>query len=124
MSSSDGVKTEWLDYSENLYILKYSHCCYTDDEAVERAEQSKLDEDHSHNSHQAVERAEQSKLDEDHSHNSHQFVIWAKTGRESARVWGLIHSCKSFILYLIISNYHITALNPKCKHLRHITVLL
>ena len=39
MNSSDGVKEMWLDYSKNLYVVKYSHCRYTNEKAIERAQQ-------------------------------------------------------------------------------------
>ena len=38
-NSSDGVKTEWLDFTDSHFIVVYLHCRYTADEAVERAEQ-------------------------------------------------------------------------------------
>ena len=68
-NSSDGVKTEWLDFTDSHFIVAYSHCHYTDDEAVERAEQRlKWGENRYHCL----------------NNNSHHFVTWAKTGRENA----------------------------------------
>ena len=68
-NSSDGVKTEWLDFSDSHFIVEYSHCRYTDDEAVERAEQRlEWGENRYHCLY----------------NNSHHFVTWAKTGRENA----------------------------------------
>ena len=67
-NSSDGVKTEWLDFTDSHFIVVYSHCHYTDDEAVERAEQRlKWGENRYHCL----------------NNNSHHFVTWAKTGREN-----------------------------------------
>ena len=67
-NSSDGVKTEWLDFTDSHFIVAYSHCHYTDDEAVERAEQRlKWGENRYHCL----------------NNNSHHFVTWAKTGREN-----------------------------------------
>ena len=76
MNSSDGVKTESFKYSQtDHYIIKYPHCCeysrchYTDDEAVNRAEQRlKWGENCYHCLY----------------NNSHHFVTWAKTGRENS----------------------------------------
>ena len=71
-----GVKAECLEYCRtDHYIIKYSHCSeyshcrYTDDQAVTRAEQR-------------LEWGEE----EYHClyNNSHHFVTWAKTGRESS----------------------------------------
>ena len=67
MNSSDGVKKGWLEFCESFYIVKYSHCRYTDDEAVERAKKRlKWGEKCYHCL----------------NNNSHHFVTWAKTGRE------------------------------------------
>ena len=65
----DGVKTkEELDFTDSHFIVVYSHCHYTDDEAVERAEQRlKWGENRYHCL----------------NNNSHHFVTWAKTGREN-----------------------------------------
>ena len=65
----DGVKTkEHLDFTDGQFIVVYSHCHYTDDEAVERAEQRlKWGENRYHCL----------------NNNSHHFVTWAKTGREN-----------------------------------------
>ena len=68
MNSSDGVKNIWLDLTDSQFIVVYSHCHYTDDEAVERAEQRlKWREKCYHCLY----------------NNSHHFVTWAKTGREN-----------------------------------------
>ena len=70
MNSNMGVITQgiWLNYFEDFYIVVYSHCRYTDDEAVERADQRlKWGE----NSYHCL------------NNNSHHFVTWAKTGREN-----------------------------------------
>ena len=67
MNKSEGIITEWLDYSDNLYIVKYSHCRYTNEKSVERAQQRlRWDEKCYHCL----------------NNNSHHFVTWAKTGRE------------------------------------------
>ena len=67
-NSSDGVKTEWHNFTSSQFIVVYSHCCYTDDEAVSRAEQRlKWGEKCYHCLY----------------NNSHHFVTWAKTGREN-----------------------------------------
>ena len=66
MNSSDGVNKERLKYSKNLYKVNYSHCSYTNDEAVQRAMQQ-LNEKYYHCLY----------------NNSHHFVTWAKTGREN-----------------------------------------
>ena len=68
MNSRDGVKTELLEGTENVYIVIYSHCRYKDDEAVERAEQRLK---WSENCYHCL------------NNNSHHFVTWAKTGREN-----------------------------------------
>ena len=67
-NSSDGVKTEWLDSTDSHFIVVYSHCRYTDDEAVERAEQRLR---WGENCYHCL------------NNNSHHFVTWAKTGREN-----------------------------------------
>ena len=68
-NSEDGVETEWLDITDSHLIVAYSHCRYTDDEAVERAEQRlKWGE----NCYHCL------------NNNSHHFVTWTKTGRENA----------------------------------------
>ena len=67
MNSSNGVKEEWLDHFENLYVIKYSHC-YSDDEAVRRAmKRLNFKENCYHRLY----------------NNSHHFVTLAKTGREN-----------------------------------------
>ena len=67
-NSSDGVKEDRLDSTDSHFIVVYSHCRYTDDEAVERAEQRlKWGENCYHCLY----------------NNSHHFVTWAKTGREN-----------------------------------------
>ena len=67
-NSSDGVKTEWLHFTNSHYIVVYSHCHYTDDEAVKRAEQRLQWRE---NCYHCL------------NNNSHHFVTWAKTGREN-----------------------------------------
>ena len=67
-NSSDGVKTEWLDFADSQFIVAYSHCRYTNDEAVERAGQR-------------LKWGE--KCYHCFNNNSHHFVTWAKTGREN-----------------------------------------
>ena len=99
-----GVKAECLEYSRtDYYIIKYSHCCeyshcrYTDDVALTRAEQR-------------LEWGEE----EYHClyNNSHHFVTWAKTGRESSLADiiesltyqtgnGVIDVCKNAILHFM-----------------------
>ena len=70
MNSNEGVVTQgiWLNYFEDFNIVVYSHCHYTDDEAVERAEQR-------------LKWGE--KCYDCLNNNSHHFVTWAKTGREN-----------------------------------------
>ena len=68
-NSKDGVQEVWLDCSNNLYVVKYSHCRYTDDEAVERAKQRLQWRE---NCYHCL------------NNNSHHFVTWAKTGRENS----------------------------------------
>ena len=68
-NNSDGVKTEWLHFTNSLYIVVYSHCHYTDDEAVKRAEQRLQWRE---NCYHCL------------NNNSHHFVTWAKTGRENS----------------------------------------
>ena len=68
-NSSDGVtETKWLDFTDSQFIVAYSHCCYTDDEAVSRAEQRLRWGEKCYHSL---------------NNNSHHFVTWAKTGREN-----------------------------------------
>ena len=70
-NSSDGVKDEWLDFTDSdfsQFIVVYSHCCYTDEEAVERAQQRLLWGEKCYHCL---------------NNNSHHFVTWAKTGREN-----------------------------------------
>ena len=70
-NSSNGVKTEWLnftDFTNSQFIVVYTHCRYTDDEAVERAEQRLQWGEKCYNCL---------------NNNSHHFVTWAKTGREN-----------------------------------------
>lgn len=69
MNSCDGVKEMWLDYSKNLYVIKYSHCRYKDEEAIERAQQRVS---WGENCYHCL------------NNNSHHFVTWAKTGRENS----------------------------------------
>ena len=68
MNSSEGIIKKWLDYSDNFYIVKYSHCRYTNEKAVERAKR----------------RQTWGEIKCYHClyNNSHHFVTWAKTGRE------------------------------------------
>jgi len=66
-NSSDGVKTEWLNFTNSQFIVVYSHCHYTDDEAVKRAERRLQ---WGENCYHCL------------YNNSHHFVTWAKTGRE------------------------------------------
>jgi len=66
MNSSDGVKEEQLKYSKHLYKVNYSHCNYTNDEAIQRAKQ-RFSEKCYHCLY----------------NNSHHFVTLAKTGREN-----------------------------------------
>ena len=68
-NSKDGVQEVWLDCSNNLYVVKYSHCRYTDEEAVKRAEQRLQWHE---NCYHCL------------NNNSHHFVTWAKTGRENS----------------------------------------
>jgi len=68
MNSSDGVKEERLKYSKNLYKVNYSHCRYTNDEAVQRAKQRL---NFSEKCYHCL------------CNNSHHFVTMAKTGREN-----------------------------------------
>ena len=67
-NSEDGVKTEWLNFTDSHFIVVYSHCRYKDDEAVKRAEQR-------------LRWGE--KCYHCLNNNSHHFVTWAKTGREN-----------------------------------------
>ena len=69
MNSRNGVKEMWLDYSKNLYVVKYSHCRYKDDEAIKRAQQRVS---WGENCYHCL------------NNNSHHFVTWAKTGRENS----------------------------------------
>ena len=70
MNSNEGVITQgiWLNYFEDFNIVVYSQCRYTDDEAIERAEQR-------------LQWGE--KCYHCLNNNSHHFVTWAKTGREN-----------------------------------------
>ena len=70
MNSNEGVIKQgmWLNYFEDFNIVVYSHCHYTDEEAVERAEQR-------------LKWGE--KCYDCLNNNSHHFVTWAKTGREN-----------------------------------------
>ena len=67
MNSTDGVKEEWFDSFEDLYVVKYSDC-YSNDEAVRRAMQRLEWEE---NCYHCL------------YNNSHHFVTLAKTGREN-----------------------------------------
>ena len=67
-NSEDGVKTEDLDFTDGQFIVAYSHCCYKDNEAVERAQQRL---NWGENRYHCL------------NNNSHHFVTWAKTGREN-----------------------------------------
>lgn len=68
MNSTNGVKEEWLDPPNELYIVMYSHC-YSSDEAVQRA----MQRFHwNENSYHCL------------YNNSHHFVTLAKTGRENS----------------------------------------
>ena len=67
-NSSDGVKKEWLHFTDSQFMVVYSQCRYTDDEAVERAEQRLQWRE---NCYHCL------------NNNSHHFVTWAKTGREN-----------------------------------------
>ena len=68
MNSSDGVKNIWLDFTDGQFIVVYSHCRYTNERAVERAEQRLKWRE---NCYHCL------------NNNSHHFVTWAKTGREN-----------------------------------------